>query len=185
MPCLKPPLVLTFVSFALISKVFLLFYICLSFIVLVSSWQKQHPTLEARGSYQKAWTPCLIHLLVVSLQKQHSIFDARNWYQQLWILWYIIPPLAIFCTHLQCLLISDICLPYYLYVRDSLHQLSIRIIYNSTQSNLIQWIRVSDLVNTKESVLPVCNKPYHTNKRNIQKGEETKDMRNYAFSVQF
>jgi len=80
MPCLIPPLVLTSVSLALISKVFLLLYICLSFIVLVSSWQKQHPNLEARGIYQKTWTPWLIHPLVASLQKQYSIFDARTWY---------------------------------------------------------------------------------------------------------
>jgi len=38
-------------------------------------------------------------------------------------------------------------------------------------SILIQWIRVlivrwqSNLVNTEESVLPVCDKPYHTNKK--------------------
>jgi len=30
----------------------------------------------------------------------------------------------------------------------------------------------SDLVNTKESVFPVCDKPYHTKKRNVQKGED-------------
>jgi len=30
----------------------------------------------------------------------------------------------------------------------------------------------SDLVNTKESVPPVCDKPYHTNQGTIQKGEE-------------
>jgi len=44
------------------------------------------------------------------------------------------------------------------------------IIYNSTQSILIQFIRVmivrwqSDLVNTKENILSVCDKPYHTKK---------------------
>jgi len=30
----------------------------------------------------------------------------------------------------------------------------------------------SDLVNIKESVLPVCVKPYNTNKRKVRKGEE-------------
>ena len=57
-------------------------------------------------------------------------------------------------------------------------QLSIMIIYNITWSTLIQWIRImivrwqSDLVNTKKSILPVCDKPYHMNKRTVQKGEE-------------
>ena len=59
--------------------------------------------------------------------------------------------------------------------------------YNSTWSNLIQWIGVmivrwqSDSVNTKESVLPVCDKSYHTNKRILQKGEEIEVLRNNAF----
>jgi len=35
-----------------------------------------------------------------------------------------------------------------------------------------------DLVNTKESVLPVWNKPYHTIKRKAQKGEEIDVLRN-------
>ena len=49
-------------------------------------------------------------------------------------------------------------------------QLSIIIIYYSKWSFLIQWIMVmivrwqSDLVNTNESLLPVCDKPYNTNK---------------------
>jgi len=44
-------------------------------------------------------------------------------------------------------------------------------------SIFIHWIRVlivrwqSDLVNTKESLLPVSDTPYHTNKRKLQKGE--------------
>jgi len=37
-----------------------------------------------------------------------------------------------------------------------------------------------DIVNTKESVLPVCNKPYHTNTRIVQKGEEIVVVGNYA-----
>jgi len=54
-------------------------------------------------------------------------------------------------------------------------QLAITIIYNSTWSYLIQWIIVlivmwqSDLVNTNESILPVYNKPYQTNKRTVHK----------------
>jgi len=54
------------------------------------------------------------------------------------------------------------------------------IIYYSTWYIVIQLITVvivrwqSDLVNTKkkykESLLPVCDKPYPTNKRNVQKG---------------
>jgi len=38
----------------------------------------------------------------------------------------------------------------------------------------------SDQVNTKESILPVCDKPYHTNKRKVQKGEEIEVLRNCA-----
>jgi len=43
---------------------------------------------------------------------------------------------------------------------------------------LIQWIRVMivrwqyDLVNKKESILHVCDKPYHKNKKKYRKGEE-------------
>jgi len=33
------------------------------------------------------------------------------------------------------------------------------------------------LGNTKENVLPICDKPYHTNKRNVQKGEEIEMLR--------
>jgi len=40
-----------------------------------------------------------------------------------------------------------------------------------------------DIVNTKESVLPVCNTPYHTNTRIVQKGEEIVVVRNYAQAV--
>jgi len=60
--------------------------------------------------------------------------------------------------------------------------------FNSSWSRLIKWIRVitvrcqSDPVNTKESVLLVCdnNEPYHTNKIKVQKGEEIEVLRNYA-----
>jgi len=54
----------------------------------------------------------------------------------------------------------------------------------SIWSILIQWIRVmvagwySDLVNTKESILLVCDKPYYTNKRNVHKGDEIEVARN-------
>ena len=57
-------------------------------------------------------------------------------------------------------------------------QLPFLIIYNNTWSILIQLIRVmifswqSDLINTKESVFSVCDKPYHTNKRIVGKEEE-------------
>ena len=40
--------------------------------------------------------------------------------------------------------------------------------------------RQSDLVNTKESGLPVCDKPDQTNNGIQQKWEEIKDLRNYA-----
>jgi len=55
------------------------------------------------------------------------------------------------------------------------------IIYNSTWSILIQCIRVmifrwqSNLVNAKESVLPVCDKPYHTNKKYYRNGRRLKN----------
>ena len=35
-----------------------------------------------------------------------------------------------------------------------------------------------DLVNTKESVLPVCHKPNHTNNKLLQTCEETGNLRN-------
>jgi len=60
------------------------------------------------------------------------------------------------------------------------------IIYNSTWSILTQWIRVmivrwqSDLVNTKESERPDCDKPYHSNKSKVQKGEEIVKFSSYA-----
>jgi len=42
----------------------------------------------------------------------------------------------------------------------------------------------SDLVNTKESVVPVCDKPYHMKKRNTQKEEEIKVLQNYALPTE-
>jgi len=42
---------------------------------------------------------------------------------------------------------------------------------------IVRW--QSDLVNTKESVLPVRNKPYYTNKRKVQKWEEIEVVRSY------
>jgi len=60
------------------------------------------------------------------------------------------------------------------------YQLPIMIIYNSTWSILIQFIRVmivrwrSNVVNTKESELPVCDKKIRTNKRKVQKGRRLK-----------
>ena len=44
----------------------------------------------------------------------------------------------------------------------------------------VRW--KSDLVNTKESVLPVCDIPYQMNKGKVQKGEEIKVLRNCALS---
>jgi len=40
--------------------------------------------------------------------------------------------------------------------------------------------RQSDLVNIKESVLPVCDQPYRTNNGLQQQWEEIKSLRNYA-----
>ena len=40
----------------------------------------------------------------------------------------------------------------------------------------------SDLVYTKESVLPVCENPYQPNKGVLQKQEEFENLRNYALS---
>ena len=63
------------------------------------------------------------------------------------------------------------------------------IIYNHIWSILIQLIRVvivrwqSDQVNTKESVLPVGDKPCHMNKRNVQKVEEIEVLLNYALAM--
>ena len=57
----------------------------------------------------------------------------------------------------------------------SVPQLSIMIIYNSTWSILVSWISdilsgdKVDLVNTKESLLSVYDKTYHTNKGILQK----------------
>ena len=65
-------------------------------------------------------------------------------------------------------------------------QLASMIIYNSKRPILIQWIRVmngmwqSDLVDTKERVLPVFDKHYHTNKRKVKTGEEIEFLRNWA-----
>ena len=38
----------------------------------------------------------------------------------------------------------------------------------------------SDLVNTKESILPVCDKPYHTVKENLPQWVELEHLWNYA-----
>jgi len=43
--------------------------------------------------------------------------------------------------------------------------------------------RQSDLVNTRESVHPVCDQPYYTNKGKVQKGEKIEVFRNYALSA--
>jgi len=46
------------------------------------------------------------------------------------------------------------------------------------QVMIVGW--QSDLVNTKESVLPVCDKPFYMNKRKVQKGDEIEALRNCA-----
>ena len=43
----------------------------------------------------------------------------------------------------------------------------------------------SDLVNTKETALLVCDKSYHTKKRKVQKGEEIEALRNCALFIVF
>ena len=40
----------------------------------------------------------------------------------------------------------------------------------------------SDLINTNKSGLLICDKPYRTNTRKVQKGEDTKVLVNCAFS---
>jgi len=61
---------------------------------------------------------------------------------------------------------------------DSSSTVNHDIIYNSRWLIVIQLIRViivwllSDLVNTTESALSVCDKSYHTNKRKVPKGGE-------------
>jgi len=74
------------------------------------------------------------------------------------------------------------------YYSISVPKLSIMIIYNSTWSFLIQWIWFnmivrwqSDLLKSKESVIPVCSKPYPMSKRKVQKGVEIKVLQNFAF----
>jgi len=58
----------------------------------------------------------------------------------------------------------------------SVPQLPIMIIYNCTWSILIQYIRIilsakkTDLENTKESILLVCDKPYYNIKENMPHG---------------
>jgi len=64
--------------------------------------------------------------------------------------------------------------------------MSILIIYNSTWSILIQWIRVilsgdNLTLQIQKSVLAVCDKPYHTNKENTE-SRDIKDLQNYAMS---
>jgi len=59
--------------------------------------------------------------------------------------------------------------------------------YNGTLSVLFKWIRdittkeLSDLLDTKESELYVCDKPYHKNTKKRQKGRgEIKHLLNGA-----
>ena len=46
---------------------------------------------------------------------------------------------------------------------------------------IVKW--KSDLVNTNESILPVCDEPYYTNKRKAQKGEEIEDLWSCALNI--
>jgi len=39
-----------------------------------------------------------------------------------------------------------------------------------------------NLVNTEESILPICDKPYHTNTRILQKWEELEHLWNFALT---
>jgi len=43
---------------------------------------------------------------------------------------------------------------------------------------MVRW--QSDLVNTKEREIPVCDQPYHTHNGFQQNGEEIKNLWNYA-----
>jgi len=45
---------------------------------------------------------------------------------------------------------------------------------------IVRW--QSDLVDTKQSVLPVCDKTYHMNKGILQKGDEIENLPNKALS---
>jgi len=42
-----------------------------------------------------------------------------------------------------------------------------------------------DLVNAKDSILPVCNQYYHMNKRNVEEGKEIEVLRNYSLILFF
>ena len=46
---------------------------------------------------------------------------------------------------------------------------------------IVSW--QSDLENTKESILPVCDKPYHKIKENMPLGEELDNLWNYLLSI--
>jgi len=64
---------------------------------------------------------------------------------------------------------------------DSSTTVEIMIIYNSTWSILIHWIR--DQVYTIESVLPDCDKPYHMNNGFQQMWAEIKKLRNCPLPI--
>ena len=46
---------------------------------------------------------------------------------------------------------------------------------------IVSW--QSDLENTKESILPVCDKPYHKIKENMRLGEEIERLWNYPLGT--
>jgi len=47
-----------------------------------------------------------------------------------------------------------------------------------------QCLHETDIVNTKEIILPICDKQYHMNKRKVKKGKKIKVLQNYAFYKQ-
>jgi len=69
--------------------------------------------------------------------------------------------------------------------------IEIFIIYNTIWSKFVQWFCVrivrwqSNLVNTKESIFPVCDDSYHRNKKKVQKGKVIDVLRNCAFRMIF
>jgi len=56
--------------------------------------------------------------------------------------------------------------------------------YGHKKTVLFQWMRVMIVrwQNTKQNILPVCDKLYYTNKRILQKWEGVKHLQNYALS---
>jgi len=51
-------------------------------------------------------------------------------------------------------------------------------------STTVNHNHLSDLENTKESILPVCDKPYHKIKENMPLGEELENLWNFPFKME-